>query len=268
MEGGSRQKTSSYNCTIIKNEMTLSSETMIDPEAAFACAKSFQQLAEAIIVKIPTMDNIPDSKDLAAAADYEGILDFPQHIADIACSASNLAFAIELYLKSLLSFLGNNIPQTHDLYDLYNAIPQQIRINEIERLYHEQLEKNKRSIERKMNLLIAKPGFEDDSLIDASTIEMARELMHEMRGSFSLAVGAEQVPRVNNAPTSVNILDVLKRSRNLFTSWRYVFEISLKANEEHHVREFEYRSLLLIASTLRIETERLLSAIESRTESE
>ncbi|MBN1695590.1 HEPN domain-containing protein [candidate division WOR-3 bacterium] len=41
--------------------------------------------------------------------------------------ATNLAFAIELYLKALLILLDLKWPYTHDLHTLYNLVPESVR---------------------------------------------------------------------------------------------------------------------------------------------
>ena len=47
---------------------------------------------------------------------------------DLVACVTNLGFAIELYLKALLTHLGLPVLETHDLHDLYNATPQPVRV--------------------------------------------------------------------------------------------------------------------------------------------
>ena len=52
----------------------------------------------------------------------------PDGMGDLVACATNLAFAVELYLKGLLTELGIGVPRDHNLWKLYDSMPQSVRM--------------------------------------------------------------------------------------------------------------------------------------------
>jgi len=244
-----------------------------DPQAALICAESFQGLAEEIINGIPFVDSIPDigkiGKDIKGGVD-----EMPKDIADIVTSATNLALALELYMKALLASLqGVQVPETHDLWVLYQKIPLEIREEMIEKKYKDAVQSDIEKIEIKLKSLLAESGlstietwrfwyYDENNLIllmpQETTIliyktnsETANSLRYDLRSSITIAQGSGESPTPDHDMNSNQLGEVLKRSRNLFVSWRYIFEFPRPANEKYQFRKFEYRSLLLACEALK-----------------
>lgn len=89
--------------------------------AALVCAEAFQRLAEPFLARIA--DDVK-----------EGTQPPSRNVGDLVAVASNLAFAVELYIKTLIAQLQHDVPRGHDLGKLYVAIPQHVR-EEIEKSY-------------------------------------------------------------------------------------------------------------------------------------
>ena len=83
-------------------------------QAALVCGEAFQRLATEFIPRIGLI------KETSAQA-------MSNELGDLVACATNLGFAIELYLKALLTQLNLPVPQVHDLRALYDTIPQPVR---------------------------------------------------------------------------------------------------------------------------------------------
>jgi hypothetical protein len=177
------------------------------PQDALACGEAFQNLAEEIIAKIGTIKEDPSQ-------------DMPPELADVVVCATNLGFAIELYLKALLIHLDLQAPHVHDLRALYDAIPQPVRAI-IENVY------------------------------DAALPDEVRQL--HGRVSITLAKGPIEKPRWDDYRVSLGLPDLLRRSRDLFQSWRYIFEFSQHKDSPHQFHQFEYGLLRCAAEAMRVE---------------
>ncbi|HXY15457.1 MAG TPA: HEPN domain-containing protein [Terriglobales bacterium] len=177
-----------------------------DTSAALACAEAFQRIAEPLLPGI--------------AQDVEGNVQFPhapRNIGDLVVAAVNLAFAVELYIKALLAEFQINVPQTHDLGKLYDAIPQSLR-NEIEKSY------------------------------DTNW----REHWYGKRASITIAKGPLEQPEwrdYRNQPK--NLGAVLERSGDVFTSWRYIYEFTEPGQGSYQFHDFEYGLLLSACNAIR-----------------
>jgi hypothetical protein len=150
-------------------------------------------------------------------------------LGDLAACATNLGLAIELYLKALLTHLGLPVPQVHDLRDLYDATPQSVRAL-IEDVY------------------------------DTKWPDQARQLRG--RVSFTVARGPLEEPRWNDYKVSPTLPDLLARSRDIFQSWRYVFEFSQPEHSSYQFHQFEYGLLWCAAEAIRVEVTVRLSRME------
>jgi hypothetical protein len=92
----------------------MSKRSVRDAQSALVCAEAFQKLAEELIPRIWTVKE----------GSYHVT---PTQMGDVVACATNLAFAVELYLKGLLTQLDSPVPRTHDLRVLYDALPQPVR---------------------------------------------------------------------------------------------------------------------------------------------
>ena len=133
-------------------------------------------------------------------------------LGDLAVCATNLAFALEIYLKCLRAQLGLPQARGHDLWELYRGLPPNTK-NEIERRY-ERGRTNPSSAYASITFSLSRrpdtPAWEDLSLV------------------------------------SMKLGDVLKRSKDVFVSWRYVFEVrNAEDDGSRQLHRFEYLLLLL-----------------------
>jgi hypothetical protein len=131
---------------------------------------------------------------------------------DLAVCATNLAFGLEIYLKCLRTQLGLPPARGHDLWELYKDLPSHIR-SEIESRYER--------------------GRTNPSPAYASI-------------TFALSRQPDKLDWQDLNRKSMTLGDVLKRSKDVFVSWRYVFEIrNAGNNDSHQLHTFEYLLLLL-----------------------
>jgi len=178
-------------------------------QAAFVCAEAFQKLAEEFIPRIPLIK----TKSSQAMSNELG---------DLVACATNIGFAIELYLKALLMQQDRRVPQTHDLCTLYNAVPQPVR-----------------------------------ALIESVYDTFLPDQLHQLHGhaSFTLAKGPLEEPLWDDhAEVSLALPDLLARSRDIFQSWRYMFEYSPTEESLYQFHKFEYAPLRCAAEAMRVET--------------
>jgi len=179
-----------------------------DAQAALMCGKAFQKLAAGFIPKI-------------RAIKEESSRDMSNELSDLVACATNLGFAIELYLKALLTQLDLPVPQEHNLHNLYDSIPQAVR-EVIENVY------------------------------DAALPDQVRQL--HGRVSITLAKGLLEEPKwTQYDEMPLTLPDLLARSGDLFTSWRYIFEFSLPKDGSYQFHQFEYGLLWCAAEAIRIE---------------
>jgi hypothetical protein len=176
-------------------------------QEALVCGEAFQAVAEKLI---PAIWTVKDGSHHV----------MPNEMGDLVACATNLAFAVELYLKGLLIQLGLDVPMDHNLRNLYGAVPQSVRTL-IESIY-------------------------DKALPDE---------VHRLGGhvSFTFARGPLKEPPWNDYKVSLALPDLLARSKDLFVSWRYVFEFSQPEGSSYQFRQFEYGPLRCAAEVLRVE---------------
>ena len=174
---------------------------------ALVCAETFQKLAEKLFPAIWSVNE----------GSYHVM---PNEMGDVVACATNLAFAVELYLKGLLTQMDLPVPAVHDLRVLYNAMPQPVRA------------------------LI-------ESNYDTALPDEVRRLDGHV--SFTSATGPLEEPRWDDYKVSLALPDLLERSKDLFQSWRYVFEFSQPEGSSYEFRQFEYGLLRCAAEVLRVE---------------
>ncbi len=189
-----------------------------DVSAGFFCAQAFQQLAEALI---PRIRGIPGSRWSACSTP-------PTHFGDLVACASNLAFALELYMKTLLAHLELPVPQDHDLRNLYDSIPQEW----------------KAPVEDRYGALLSR--------------------WVGQRASITLAKGPADDPLWDDYPCkSKELPEVLARSRHLFQSWRYIYEFTEPSRSAYQLHQFEYGPLISACEAFRETLMGLLEDAES-----
>lgn len=176
-------------------------------QAALVCGEAFQRSAERFIPRIRAINE--NSSTVMS-----------DELGDLVACATNLAFALELYLKALLAQLDLPVPQNHDLRALFDGLPQPVRVL-IERTYLEALP--------------------DDVRVLGG------------RTTVVLACGPLERPRFEDSNASPALPDLLARSKDLFQSWRYAFEFSQPDGSPYQFRRFEYGFLRRAAEVMRVE---------------
>jgi hypothetical protein len=185
------------------------SKKELDAQAALVCGEAFQRLAQEFIPRI-------DAIRVASSPTVSN------ELGDLVACATNIGFALELYLKGLLMQLDLPVPKVHDLRTLYDAIPQSVRA--------------------------LMEGVYDTSLLD--------QLNHLPGGrvGFTLARGPADEPLWDDhTKRSPALPDLLARSRDLFQSWRYVFEHGQQEGNPYQFHNFEYGHLWCAAEAIRAE---------------
>lgn len=183
-------------------------------EVAFLAANSFRSLSHGFISKIIRKDK--DTAGQIAMADLGGLIS----------SATTLALAIELYLKSLRTIVGISVPQTHHLWNLYKDLPDAFR--EVIESNYERFP----SLDGKETVCI-------DATIGLDTIE----------GELS-----ERLRQHPSASSDISLKGVLNRSSDAFESWRYFHE----QGENPTVVTYDFRRLDFIAYLLKESAQRLI----------
>jgi len=177
-------------------------------QAAFTCGEAFQRTAEELIPMIGST-KVESSKAMSNELGY------------IVVCAANLAFAIELYLKTLLMLFDLKVPQVHNLHYLYDKIPRSVR------------------------KLI-------ESVYETAWPDQVRQL--HGRVAVTLAKGLSEKPRWDNYnKKQLALPDLLARSKDLFQSWRYIFEFRLPKHSSYQFHQFEYGLLWCAAEVIKAE---------------
>jgi len=164
--------------------------------ASLLCAEAFQRVAEPLLPRI-------------AGCDEGGTQSPPPSLGDLVVAAANLAFALELFIKTLLAELGLDVPRGHDLGKLYREIPQSVR-DEIEKSY---------------------ASWKKD--------------WYGRPASVTIAKGPLEQPGWGDYPSqSQDLTAVLERSGDVFSSWRYIYEFTAPDQGAYQFHHFEYGLLL------------------------
>ena len=141
----------------------------------------------------------------------------PSGLGELVCCATNLGFGLELYLKAILVKLGEEYPRQHDLSKLYAMLPVEVK-ESVERVYEGYL----------------------------------KSVPAGVHASITVAKGPRVPPKwFDYTKEPKDLSSVLYRSRDLFRSWRYLFEIKLGDEVSYEVHEFEYRLLQFACKALR-----------------
>lgn len=141
------------------------------------------------------------------------------NLGELVASATNLALAIEIYLKALLLFNGIPAPKTHELTDLYSKLPGHVRLR-LEQLYEELL---------------------------------AAEKEEGQTAAFAVHVTETSASKPNfNASAKgqdKSVRGVLLRCENAFVTWRYLFAHSI--TKDSTPLTYEFLCMVIVAKATR-----------------
>ncbi len=169
-----------------------------DVDTAIRCAEAFFQTAMGFVDRMLSSGLRP----AAYAID---------NLPEMSVSATNMSFAIEVYLKALIAHNDIEYPPMHDLAKLYEKLPKGIQ-NAVSSAY----------------------------LARTAALDGAKDV------GIVLQIGRGQAPELRTYPRGC--LSLLKRSDRMFVTWRYVFAHGDAASAE---LRFEYTLLRIIAEELR-----------------
>lgn len=127
-------------------------------------------------------------------------------------TATNLALALELYLKAIRIGLKLSLPDTHNLWALYKSLPVAAKVS-LEAAYDEKMAAKAPTEIFELQICIQRGGKPSDSF------EFPKR---------------EQ--RSNSLP------NLMKRSASMFVAWRYVYE-SVPPNQKFAFFSFEHSRL-------------------------
>lgn len=181
-----------------------------DLNAILACAEAYLRLAEPSVIKIK---ELPESKQPNQ---------FSFCMGDAVAGATNLAFAIELYIKAILIVSKIEVPQGrdgHNLAKLYAVMPEHFKI-----VIGESYEKTRK-----------------------------KDWMGQIP-SITLSIGQAMagIPKWEyNHDVSLELEALLHRSSNIFTSWRYIFEFEKPDEDQWCFHRLEYGLLLSACRAMR-----------------
>ena len=181
-----------------------------DVNAALACAEAYLRLAEPAVIKIKELEESTEPHP------------FSPSFGDMVAGATNLAFAIELYIKAILIVSEIEVPQGrdgHNLGKLYALMPSHFK-TVIEESY----------VKTRNNDWI---GIYPSISLSAGQVTAAIPKWDDTRGA-SLDLGA-----------------LLNRSSDIFTSWRYIYEFKKPAEGEWCFHRLEYGLLLSACRAMR-----------------
>lgn len=171
--------------------------------ASLDCAEAFQRAAEPFLARI--------AEDVKGGGTQP-----PSRIGDLVVAASNLAFAVEFYIKTLLAQLQHDVPRGHNLGKLYGAIPQPVRY-EIENSYY--------------------------------AIWMRD--WYGRHAGITIAKGPEDAPKWNDYRVrSKDLGELLTIMGDVFSSWRYVYEFTEPNQSSYQLHRFEYGLLFSLCEAI------------------
>jgi hypothetical protein len=157
-----------------------------DPNLAIHAAGHFFELAGTFFGQLPV-----------DKAEFDSFLKQPKNIGRLIVASTNLAFSIELYLKGLAMKTKGYAIAGHELVNLFNDLPVDIR-DLIQQRYHHRFIKRKKSNFRVIDFIIS-----THNQPPSETNKMARIL---------------------NVGDEANVCKVLAVEKDAFQKWRYVYE--------------------------------------------
>jgi len=182
---------------------------LYDPKTAIIAADAFRNHARKFIGKLPK-----GSLDEAAQFSIH-------NLGECIASATNLALAVELYLKALRIVVGSPASEDHNLWSLFKHLPVKLK-EEIETHYN-QLNTKQIGKLASLELEISTEPFKDNNEEDNNE---------------------EKLDNLNNG-----LKQVLNKSKDAFITWRYIHE---GAKEGEYIRyNYEFSRLELICDIIR-----------------
>ena len=192
-----------------------------DPRLALTLGDSFKKLSLIFVDKLSDDISIANEQ---ALKDLGGMIS----------SATLLSMSIESYFKSLINISGKSVPDSHDLYQLYTLLPEELRTS-IENCYDRQNEQNKgKKVTAKLVLALSVEDVTDEEFENWDKTKKRKTLGYSLKS-------------------------ILKRNSNVYFVWRYMYE---KKNDDR-IEEFSYEfaRLRFIAECLR---ENIVNIIKNR----
>jgi hypothetical protein len=183
----------------------------VDRDAVVACAEAFLRLAEPVVITI--------GKDVEERTQSHP---FSPSMGDVAAAATNLAFAIELYIKAILKASKIDVPtgrEGHNLGTLYALMPEYFQ-----------------------------------TLIEGSYEETRKKDWSGRYPSITVSIGpvSADLPKWDDdRGKSCDLGAILNRSSDIFTSWRYIFEFKKTDDGGWQSHRFEYGLLLSACRAMR-----------------
>jgi hypothetical protein len=194
----------------------------VDRDAVVACAEAFLRLAEPVVIRI--------GKDVEERTQSHPFL---PSMGDVAAAATNLAFAIELYIKAILKASKIDLPtgrEGHNLGTLYALMPEYFQ-----------------------------------TLIERSYEETRKKDWSGRYPSITVSIGpvSANLPKWDDdRDKSCDLGAILNRSSDIFTSWRYIFEFKKTDDGGWQSHRFEYGLLLSACHAMRDTIESLQNTQE------
>jgi hypothetical protein len=181
-----------------------------DLETAIACAEAYLRLAEPAVLRI---------RDVAESTQPHP---FSSNLGDVVAAATNLAFAIELYIKTILLVSKVDVPlgrEGHNLGKLHAAMPQHFK-----------------------------------GVIGRSYEETRKKDWHGKYPSVTLSIRqiSAGLPKWDdNGSDSLDLQALLDRSSDIFTRWRYIYEFKKPDDGGFQFHPLEYGLLLSACRAMR-----------------
>lgn len=191
---------------------------------ALESANSFRQLSKVFTDKLGK--DVEVAKEIAAH-DQGGMI----------ASPTLLSLSIELYLKGMIMIFPRiKVPETHDLSALYKKLPQGLRS----------------AMEDYYNYLNSTINPTDTS---ALIVALHPHTVTDEEFDEWLKIN----PLVSEKNKVRTIEAVLKRSKDMFMTWRYIYE------KKNHIQlySYEYTRLGFIADSLRYHLEEMINQLKT-----
>lgn len=183
-------------------------ESTGDYRIAFTAAEAFNKHAQQFICKV----NIP----VEESAQYVA-----KDIGGWIASATQLVFAIELYIKCLLLITGRSVPKKHNLLQLYEGLAEDLK-----KQVHEIFESQPKQPINSTNSLILSVHIDN----------FTRDQL-------------EDIDRQHIGCDDYSLIAMLDRYQAAFSIWRYIYEIG-KRNKMVFA-EYDFHHLTEVATSFR-----------------
>lgn len=185
-----------------KDKAPMSERKDLMPDAGFAivAADAFLEQSQPFLQRI--------GRDIETA--HERAV---RDIGGMIASATSLALAVELYLKALRLLVGLRAPRYHDLWALFTALPQDLK-DSVEQ-YYISLGGPQGADIHTLNVKLSVGPFREEQLAESDRKKTGRAQDNSLKS-------------------------VLKRSKDAFQTWRYLYERGNPAAISTFHYEFHY----------------------------